>query len=79
MQYQNDPFFILQCELCTSCNVSNNASLVLARTGGEWVVNQMWIDLDREIGVPENSKLVRTSFMDDPIAQPVHIATATLV
>ena len=27
-------FFTLQCELFTSCNVSNNASLVSARTGG---------------------------------------------
>ena len=27
-------FFTLQCELFTSCNVSNNASLVFARTGG---------------------------------------------
>ena len=26
-------FFTLQCELFTSCNVSNNASLVSARTG----------------------------------------------
>ena len=32
-------FFTLQCELFTSCNVSNNASLVSARTGeggGGW-------------------------------------------
>ena len=35
IQYQNDQFFLtLQCELFTSCNVSNNASLVSARTGG---------------------------------------------
>ena len=27
-------FFTLQCELFTSCNVSNNANLVSARTGG---------------------------------------------
>ena len=27
-------FFTLQCELFPSCNVSNNASLVFARTGG---------------------------------------------
>ena len=27
-------FFTLQCQLFTSCNVSNNASLVCARTGG---------------------------------------------
>ena len=27
-------FFTLQCELFTSCNVSSNASLVSARTGG---------------------------------------------
>ena len=30
-------FFTLQCELFTSCNVSNNASLVSARAGGERV------------------------------------------
>ena len=29
-------FFTLQYELFTSCNVSNNASLVSARTGGRW-------------------------------------------
>ena len=36
-------FFTVQCDLFTSCNVSNNASLVSARTreGGR-VVNQMW-------------------------------------
>ena len=79
MQYQNDPFFTLQSELFTSCNVSNNASLVSARTGGEGVVNQMWIGLDWGMGVPKIPKLIRTSFMDDPLAQPVHIATATLV
>ena len=28
-------FFTVQCELFTSCNVSNNASLVSARTGVE--------------------------------------------
>ena len=42
-------FFTLQCELFTSCNVSNNASLVSARTGeggGGGVVNQMWTGLD---------------------------------
>ena len=27
-------FFTLQCELFTTCNISNNASLVSARTGG---------------------------------------------
>ena len=27
-------FFTLQCDLFTSCNVSSNASLVSARTGG---------------------------------------------
>ena len=79
MQYQNDPFFTLQSELFTSCNVSNNASLVSARTGGEGVVNQMWIGLDWGMGVPKIHKLIRTSFMDDPLAQPVHIATAILV
>ena len=35
IQYENDQFFFtLQCELFTSCNVSNNANLVSARTGG---------------------------------------------
>ena len=33
-------FFTLQCELFTSCIVSNSASLVSARTGG--VVKKMW-------------------------------------
>ena len=60
-------FFTLQCELFTSCNVSNNASLVSARTGGGGVVNQMWTGLDRgRGGLPQIPKFVRTSFMDDP-------------
>ena len=59
-------FFTLQCELFTSCNVSNNASLVSAQTGGGEVVNQMWAGLDRGRGVSKISKFVRTSFMDDP-------------
>ena len=66
-------FFTLQCELFTSCNVSNNGSLVSAQTlGGGWVVNQMWADLDRGRGgvpggsqVPKIPKFVWTSFMDD--------------
>ena len=58
-------FFTLQCELFTSCNVSNNASLVSAWTGGGWVVNQMWIGLDRGRGFPKISKFVRTCFMGD--------------
>ena len=33
-------FFTLQCELFTSCNVSSNASLVSARTGGGVVGGQ---------------------------------------
>ena len=73
------PFFTLPCELFTSCNVSNNASLVSARTVGEGVVNQMWIGMDRGMGVPKIPKLLRTSFMDDLLAQLVHIALATLV
>ena len=64
-------FFILHREFFTSCNVSNNTSLVSARTGeeggGVGSTNQPNVDRpgQRE-GVPEISKLVRTSFMDDP-------------
>ena len=51
-------FFTLQCELFTSCNVLNNASLVSAWTeggrgrggGGRGVVNEMWTGLDRAGG-----------------------------
>ena len=43
-------FFTLQCDLFTSCNASNNASLVSARTGGGGVVNQMWTSLNRGRG-----------------------------
>ena len=63
-------FFPLQCELFTSCNVSNNASLVSAGAGGGergGVVNQMWTGLDRGRRVPKMPKLVWISFMDDPI------------
>ena len=65
-------FFTLQCELFTSCNVSNNASLVSAQTGGGgwrggFVINQMWTGLERGREVPKISKFVRTSFMDDPL------------
>ena len=59
-------FFTLQCELFTSCNVLNNASLLSTRTGGVGVVNQMWTGLDRGRGVPKIPKFVGTSFMDDP-------------
>ena len=59
-------FFTLQSELFTSCNVSNNASLVSARTVGGNVVNHMWTGLDRARVVPKIPKFVRTSFMDDP-------------
>ena len=61
-------FFALHCELFTSCNVPNNASLVSARTKGEGLVNQMWTDLDRGRwgGVPKIPKFVPTFFMDDP-------------
>ena len=62
-------FFTLQCELFRSCNVSNNASLVSARTGGGAVVNQMWTGLDRGRGVPKIPRFVRTSFMDGPLLQ----------
>ena len=62
-------FFTLQCELFASCNVSNNASLVSARTGGGGVINQMWTGLDMGRGwwVPKIPKFVWTSFMDDPL------------
>ena len=56
-------FFTLQCELFTSCNVSNNASLVSAQTGGGGS------NVDRPgqgQGPPKTPKFVRTSFMDDP-------------
>ena len=59
-------FFTVHCKLFTSCNVSNNASLVSARTGGRGVVNQMWTGLDRGRGVPKIPKFVGTSLMDDP-------------
>ena len=63
-------FFTLQCELFTSCNVSNNASLVSTRAGGGGggggVVKQMWTVLGKGKGVPKIRKFVRTSFMDDP-------------
>ena len=59
-------FFTLQCELFTSCNVSNNASLVSAWAGGQGVDNQMWTGLGRGRGVPKIPKFVRTFFMDDP-------------
>ena len=52
-------FFTLQCELFTSCNVSNNASIVSTRTvgSGKGMVNQMWTDLDRRRGDPKNSQI----------------------
>ena len=54
-------FFTLRCELFTSCNVSNNVSLVSARAGEKrgsgGVVNQMWIGLDRGRGGPKNSQI----------------------
>ena len=58
-------FFTLQCELFTSCNVSNNASLVSARTGGGG--GQPNVDRPGQgEGVPKIPKFVRTFFMDDP-------------
>ena len=57
-------FITLQCELFTSCNVSNNASLV-ERKGGDGQPN-----VERPgqgEGVPKIPIFVRTSFMDDPI------------
>ena len=51
-------FFTLQCELFTSCNVSNNASLVSARTGGgRGVVNLMWTDTGGGGGGLKNSQI----------------------
>ena len=47
----------LLCELFTSCNVSDNASLVSARTGREGVVNQIWTGLGRGRGDPQNSQI----------------------
>ena len=50
----------IQCELFTSCNVSDNANLVSARTrGGGWggVVNQMWTGLDTGRGSQKFSNL----------------------
>ena len=62
-------FFTLQCELFTSCNVSNNASLVSAWTGGGG--SQSNVDRPRqgEEGVPKIPKFVQTSFTDDPYLQ----------
>ena len=64
IQYQNDQgFFTLQYELFTSCNVSNNPSLVSARTGGRGVVKQMWTGLDmgrRGGGGAKNSQICGT-------------------
>ena len=49
-----------------SYNVSNNASLVSAQTGGEG--GQPNVDRPEEgEGVPKIPKFVRTSFMDDAI------------
>ena len=61
-------FFILQCELFTSCSVSNNASLVCPHGQGEWG-GQPNVDRpgEGEEGVPKIPKFVRTSFMDDPL------------
>ena len=57
-------FFTLQCELFTSCNVSNNASLVSAQTG---VGGRGWsTKCGQREGVPRIPKFVRTFFMDDP-------------
>ena len=77
-------FFTLQCELFTSCNVSNNASLVPAWIGGVGgevfnQFNQMWTGLDREMGVPKILKFVRTFFMDDPIFGYDWVTMATLI
>ena len=62
IQYQNDQgFFTLQYELFTSCNVSNNPSLVSARTGGRGVLKQMWTGLDMgRRGGAKNSQICGT-------------------
>ena len=78
IQYQNDQFFVtLQCELFTSCNVSNNASLVSARAGvmgGGVGGGGGKPNVDRPgqgEGVPKIPKFVRTSFMDDPLHKSI--------
>ena len=58
-------FSTLQCELFTSCNVSNNAGHVSTRKWGGRVVNQMWTGLDRDRGITKIPKFVRASSMDD--------------
>ena len=60
-------FFTLQCELFTSCNVSNNASLVSARTGGVgWSTKcgQAWTGGG---GGPKNSQICADILHGDPI------------
>ena len=49
-------FFTLQCELFTSCNVSNNASLVSARTGRKVCQPNVYRPGQRE-GGPKNSQI----------------------
>ena len=65
-QTERSVFFTLQCELFTSCNVSNNASLVFARTGGGGRQPNMDRPGQDEGGL-KILKFVRTSFMDDPL------------
>ena len=63
-------YFTLQCELFPSCNVSNNTSLVSARTrggGGQPNVDRP----GQRGGIPKIPKFVRTSFMDDPYVKSV--------
>ena len=62
-------FFTLQCELFTCCNVSNNASLVSAWTGGGGSQSNMDRPRQGEEGVPKIPKFVQTSFTDDPYLQ----------
>ena len=65
VQTEWSSFFTFQCELFTSCNVSNNASLVSERTGGGG--GQTKVDSPGQgEGVPKILKFVWTSFMDDP-------------
>ena len=60
-------FFYPQCELFTSCSVSNNVSLVFVRTRGGVVVNHCGQTWRGGGGVPKIPKFLWTSFMDDPI------------
>ena len=58
-------FFTLQCELFTSCNVSNNASLVSTRAGGGGRGGGGQTNVDRPgqgEGGPKNSQICANIF-----------------